>query len=393
MTKKLIDLIRLILPLKPNQKEAMIFFRKHVGKKDLRDIKTLLKQKRVSILDSRLDTSPQLVENETAFALHADDSKTGDFVSEVNENVKNIIMEKLYRKFSKTAAEKIPKYIGMNIKGLDLIKKAAALQLFSTERFHILLLGDPGTGKTDIIRSAADLHPVSSFGLGSGTSGVGLTVAVKAKEVSKGLLPKADQGICAIDELNLMDDKDRASLYNAMEKGFVTYDKGGEHHKFDARVRVLATANPKGDSFVGWTIETLKKQMPFDPALLSRFHLVFLVRKPDLERFVEITKKILGSDKRKMTGGDEDFIRGYVKFAEKYEVEIPKKFEQLIIDFTSEIKKNEKKYLIEVSPRIVVGFMRLAKASARMRLATEVNKDDIELVKKIVLEGLKLESR
>ena len=74
---------------------------------------------------------------------------------------------------------------------------------------------------------------------------------VKGKEVTKGLLPQADQGIAAIDELNLLKSADMGNLYNSMEKGFVRYDKGSNHIQLESRVRVLATANPKGDKFTG----------------------------------------------------------------------------------------------------------------------------------------------
>ena len=63
------------------------------------------------------------------------------------------------------------------------VKLACAIQLFSEEKTHILLLGDPGTGKTDIIRSTSELHPKTSFGLGSGTSGAGLGVTYKGNEM------------------------------------------------------------------------------------------------------------------------------------------------------------------------------------------------------------------
>jgi DNA replicative helicase MCM subunit Mcm2 (Cdc46/Mcm family) len=130
-----------------------------------------------------------------------------------------------------------------------------------------------------------------------------------------------------------------------MEKGFVTSDKGGKHYQFDANVTVIATANPKGDRFAGWTVGTLRKQLLFDPALLSRLHLVFLIRKLDLKEFVEISRKIIRQEPKKSKGKHEELIQGYVKYAEPVEVKVPKQFEQQIVVFVSEMKKNEKKYL------------------------------------------------
>jgi len=395
MAKKLIDLIRSTIPLSEEKKKILLKFYDFLEKADVSEINSLAKQKKVDLVIKTLDLSPQVMQDRSypVIIVRAEDKSISEYAIKLNKIVKGKVLENTFKNFSKDAKNIIPKFIAMNIVGLEEVKKAAGVQLFSnfTEPVHILLLGDPGTGKTDILRSASNLHPISSFGLGSGTSGVGLTVTVKGNEVSKGLLPMADKGLCAVDELNLMQERDRASLYNAMEKGFITYDKGGNHYKFDARVRVIATANPKGDRFVGWTVETLKKQLPFDSALLTRFHLVFLIRKPDIKQFVEISKRILRGDKRKVLTGDERFIRDYVDYAANINVEIPGEFEREIIDFIAEIKQNEKKYLIEVSPRLVLGFIRLAKASARMGLREKVTQEDIDLVKEIVTRGLRLD--
>jgi DNA replicative helicase MCM subunit Mcm2 (Cdc46/Mcm family) len=188
-----------------------------------------------------------------------------------------------------------------------------------------------------------------------------------------------------------MKEESRASLYNAMEKGFVSYDKGGHSFKFDAKVSVLATANPKGDKFTGTTVEQLKKQLPFDAALLTRFHLTFLVRKHDIEEFKRITKALLQRGKTDLSEKEKRFLKDYVEHVHSLgEISIPKRFEQEIVDFIADIKENERKYLVEISPRMVVGFTRLAKASARMELRKEVAEKDVKLVKQIVAESLKV---
>ena len=162
------------------------------------------------------------------------------------------------------------------------------------------------------------------------------------------------------------------------------------HHKLDARISVLATANPKGDKFVGTDPEQLKKQLPFDAALLSRFHLVFFARKPDMEGFKEITRKIIKGTKKKTSAESIDFIKKYIVRAEKINVEIPRAIEQDIIDFAEILKKEEGNSLIEVSPRLVIGLVRLVKASARLELRSEVEHRDLELVKGIFRESLKV---
>jgi DNA replicative helicase MCM subunit Mcm2 (Cdc46/Mcm family) len=152
---------------------------------------------------------------------------------------------------------------------------------------------------------------------------------------------------------------------------------------------VIATANPKGDRFTATTLDKLKEQLPFDSALLTRFHLIFLIRKPGVKEFVDISRKILKNEKSAVSSSDENFIKAYVRYAAAIEVRVPKDLEEDIIAFLEEKKQNEDQYLFEISPRTVLGFMRLVKASARMRLSKEATKDDLDCVKALIEEGLK----
>ncbi len=358
-----------------------------VSEKRLKLIKSLLKQRKISIEVVKTGSS---IAGSIEYPAIKAEAKNVD-VNDVNKDLKENAMKAVLEKFSENAFEAVAKCIAPNIVGMEDAKKAAALQLFSKQPIHILLLGDPGTGKTELLRSAFNLSPISSFGLGSGTSGAGLVVTVVGGRVVKGLLPLADNGICCIDELNLMKEESRAGLYNAMEKGFVTYDKGGSHYKFDARIKVLATANPKGDRFNGRTIAELKKEMPFDSALLTRFHLTFLLRKPDAEEFKKISERIVSQQSNEISKEDADFIKSYLSFVGKKEVkELSDGMKAKISGFAEELKKNEGKYLAEISPRLIIGFMRLCKASALSENRNEVEEKDFERVKEIVENSLKI---
>jgi len=313
------------------------------------------------------------------------------WIEELDKRIRRQFFEHAFREFAEKAWIAVPQFIAPNIIGLKHVKEATALQLFCREPTHILLLGDPGTGKTDILRSAADLSPVSVFGLGSGTSGVGLAVTVKGKYVSPGLLPKADLGLACIDELNLMKKDDYAALYNAMEKGFITYDKGGHHYRFNARIRVLATGNPEGDKFTGYDLASVKAQMPFESALLSRFHLNFIVKKATLNEFSAIAEKIISEDKVKINLADILFLKNYVRFASKLDAEIPQNLAEKIRDFVTNLKEKEAELPFEITPRIVIGITRLAKASAKMELRSIVEGKDLDRVFEIVTKAYLLE--
>ena len=350
--------------------------------KELELLKKLMKQKKAKIKWKNMGLSFFTREENKVPMISGND--------DLNNKISSKITGQKFRLFSEKVWDVLPKLISPEIVGMDDVKKAAALQLFSTERFHILLLGDPGTGKTEILRSACELSPVSSFGLGSGTSGAGLSVTIVGKEVHPGLLPMADKGLCCIDELNLMKKDDRASLYNAMEKGFVTYDKASHHYRFDARIKVLATANPKGDEFTGDSISDFKKSLPFDPALLSRFHVVFFVRKPRIDEFIAIAEQIVEGTQKMFQEPDIEFIKDYIVAAEKINVEFDPRFKNEIKIFAGDVRIHEDELLINVTPRIVVGIMRLAMACARMELKNKVEKEDIRRAIEVFEASLKV---
>ena len=382
------DLLMRARPLVGKESKYVDEIEKLLPHKDAKDVRKYKKQFKIAFSEAKLGTT---IAMNPAFAqIVAKDKALEPFVNETNAKIRDAVQQKVFQGFAKEAWQMLPSAIAPHIMGMEEIKQAAALQLFSTEPVHVLLLGDPGTGKTEILRSASQLAPISSFGLGSGTSGVGLVATVKGSEILKGILPQADGGLCAIDELNLMKDESRAGLYNAMEKGFVTYSKGGSHHRFDARVNVIATANPRGDKFIGDDLKGLKKQLPFDSALLTRFHLMFVVRKPDLKQFTEISRRIVRNEKKTVSEADADFVKAYVGTARKLNVRLPKDLEDEIVAFAEKLKMNEKRYLTEISPRIVVGLMNLAKASARLELRDAVTKQDLDRVTHIVEKSLSL---
>ena len=357
---------------------------------EIKEAKFLLKTHKARFEEADFKTLPGFLQNPKYLSLACNvlDEDVKNRVDELNKKVVKHEKQKVFEGFAHTAEEKILKLIAPNIVGLDEVKKAGLMQLFAREKLHVLLLGDPATGKTDILRSVSELAPVSSFGLGSGASRAGLTMVMHGKEVVKGLLPLADKGIACIDELNLLRSVDRAGLLNAMEKGFVTYDKGNTHIKLDANVNVFATANPVGDHFVGRTIEVLKKQVPFDLALLSRFHLVFLIRKPGTKKFLEITDKIIKGDKMDVYEHDKQFVQEYVAYALNKKVEFDRSLSGLIQGFVADVKRDENRFLIEISPRIVIGVMNMAKAVARMKLKEKVEREDIIKVLKIFNSAL-----
>lgn len=342
----------------------------------IKRLEKYVRQKRASIEDVDIPYSKRITSIEKYIQIKPKDEKIEAQIEEINKTIVKNLEGQMIKEFSDTAWKIIPQLLAPQIVGFDDVKKAIALQLFSKEPFHILLIGDPGTGKTQLLSAAEAIAPISSFGLGSGTSSVGLTVTLKDKEVKPGLLPLAHNGIALIDELNLLKKDDRGGLYNVMEKGFLTYDKGGAHMKFDAKCSILATANPASGKIKGTTLEVIKKEIPFDSALLSRFHLIFLVKEADVEQFMAITDGVLKT-KTQINKADLEFIKNYVKVAKELEPEVTEEFNDMVKKFIREIKEQEGALLIDITPRFIIGLRRLIEAAARLELRTKIQKEDI----------------
>ncbi len=392
MEKNVGDLFLLFRPLGIEDRRLLKNAATYLDRDHITDISQLLKQKKISGEITYLPISKDLFhQTEQCIVFHpkTKDSDVIDYVTEINLHIQKQFFKKQYNAFAPEAPYRIAKLLAQHIVGHDVIKRAVALQLFATDPIHILLLGDPAIGKTDILRSATEVHPLSTYGLGSGMSGVGLAVTVIGDVVEPGLLPQANNGLACIDELNLLKEESKGALYNAMEKGFVTYDKKGKHLRLDAHVRVLATANPKGDKFTGLTLTELRKQIPFDQALLSRFHLIFLVKRPDTYEFLKIADTILKQNEKGIGSADKEFLKSYICHAEQCTVTLPEFYHKEIVSFVHDLKKEET--LLEISPRLVVGIKRLVMARARMCLRHKVTQEDINEVKIIIERGMTIQ--
>jgi len=316
--------------------------------------------------------------------------------------------------------EKMRDSIAPTIYGMNVEKEALILQLFGgTPKempdgtrirgdIHALFVGDPGTAKSQMLSYIAKLSPRSVYASGKASSAAGLTAAAVRDEFGEGqwtleagALVLADMGIACIDEIDKMADQDRSSLHQAMEQQEISVAKAGINATLKSRCAILAAANPKLGRFDEFI--PMHEQINMPPALISRFDLIFsILDKPDRTRDTNLASHILlthkagqvsenikRSKKTKYTKKQKDelikivepifvpeFLRKYIAYAKRNifpvmsddAIEIIKNY---YVDFRSQSEES-----VTFTPRQLEAFVRLAEASAKIRLSEKVEIKD-----------------
>jgi DNA helicase MCM9 len=145
---------------------------------------------------------------------------------------------------------------------------------------HLLLVGDPGTGKSAFQRAVSRLAPRAVVTSGRGATAAGLTAAAVreggAWALEAGALVLADGGVCCIDEVDGLREAAAAALHEAMEQQSVSVAKGGVVATLRTRAAVFGACNPRGHRRYN-PRRALAEQIALSPPLLSRFDIVLLL--------------------------------------------------------------------------------------------------------------------
>ncbi len=302
--------------------------------------------------------------------------------------------------------KKIIMSIAPSIYGHWDIKEAIALLLFGgvpkrledgtrlRGDIHVLIIGDPGTAKSQLLQYAARVAPRSVYTTGKGSTAAGLTAAVVKDKVTgeyyleAGALVIADGGVAVIDEIDKMRDEDRVAIHEAMEQQTVSIAKAGIVAKLNARCSVLAAGNPRYGRYL--PNRTIAENINLPPSILSRFDLIFVLQdRPNPEHDRRLVRYILNVHKEADKIKPEiplELLKKYIVYAKKTVTptlteEAKKIIENFFVDLRSKAANNPE-LGVPITARQLEALIRMSEAHARMALRNSViTEDAVEAVR------------
>ena len=250
---------------------------------------------------------------------------------------------------------------------------------------NALFVGDPGTGKSEMLKFAAQVAPRGLYASGRGASAAGLTAAViREKNVfmlEAGVVVLADLGVGVIDEFEKMKPEDRTALHEAMEQNTVTVAKGGIYATLNARTAILAACNPvlgRYNPFQNITENIGTLPLP----LLSRFDLIFVFRdQPTPAEDERLASHILAvhSKRTYATPPPIEFslLKKYLTYAKRLSPELTKEAMERLKDFYLQLRRTGgAEDSIPPTPRTLEALIRLSTARAKVLLKESVAEED-----------------
>ena len=298
--------------------------------------------------------------------------------------------------------ERLVNALAPSIYGYNEIKEALILQavggvhkkrkdeVASRGDIHILLIGDPGAGKSQLLKRLSFIAPKSRYVTGKGVSGAGLTAAVVKNDVlggwslEAGALVLANKGLVAIDEMDKMSTDDRSAMHEAMEQQTVSVSKANIQATLQANTTVLAAANPKLGRFDPYG--SIPDQIDLPPTLISRFDLIFPIKDlPNEKKDSELANHILKlhqNPNQEEQDISSDTLKKFISYARlhcspKLGTPAKEKIEKFYIKMRSSVINDENMAkTVPISARQLEALVRLSEASAKLRLSPEVAEED-----------------
>ena len=307
--------------------------------------------------------------------------------------------------------QKLLSSIAPSIYGYEHIKEAVLYLLFGgvlkeledmriRGDINVLLVGDPGTAKSQILSFAAKAAPRGIMTTGRGSTAAGLTAAV-VKEggtgnfiLEAGALVLADKGLCCIDEIDKMREEDRGAIHPAMEQQIVPIAKGGIVATLNARTSILAAGNPTLGRYNPY--QTIAQNINLPVTILSRFDLIFILKdQPDSSRDADMADHILNLH-RMLTSGKPpltvELLKKYVSYAKKIKPaitdEVIERFKSFYVKMRTASIEGGEAAAVAITARQLESLVRMAEARARAHLRKEITVEDAEATINLMQKSL-----
>jgi replicative DNA helicase Mcm len=305
--------------------------------------------------------------------------------------------------------KKIISSIAPSIFGLEHIKEAIMYLLFGgvskslpdvnvRGEMNALLIGDPGTAKSQLLQYVSRIAPRGLYTSGRGTTAAGLTAAVVREKggsmsLEAGALVLADKGIACIDEMDKMRPEDRVAIHEAMEQHTVSVAKGGIVATLNARTAVLAAANPSLGRYE--PNRTVAENISLPVTILSRFDLIFVLRDvPNKESDAKMSRHILEIHRRGISPVesqvDVELLRKYVSYAKGVKPELSMDALNKLSDFYLAMRSASESEgsPVAITARQLESLVRISEARARVALRKEVTGEDAQAAITIMKRSL-----